>query len=241
MQVLCHQRGRLAVCQRRLEARPASAQAVSESCEFPRSDPARGYRSTGGATLQGKITIELKTDTPDSGSGMPDLGHDAYWLRKELPNLTVKDCQGRSKMHPCVPVENAPPWGEPPVAAVGLRRRGCAGARCTTGRARVGGRGRYKHRHRERLTVTAWRLGRRREPDELLVSRHGADGQLHYAMGVRYGPTASERVCLRGARALIVSTGSSCKTASDPEVALETADPGRYVGAPRRQSEEERE
>jgi bifunctional non-homologous end joining protein LigD len=56
----------------------------------------------------------------------------------------------------------------------------------------------YKHRHRERLTVTAWRPGHHREPDELLVSRHDADGQLRYAGGVRFGLTASERVRLRG-------------------------------------------
>jgi bifunctional non-homologous end joining protein LigD len=55
----------------------------------------------------------------------------------------------------------------------------------------------YKHRHRERLTVTAWRPGHRREPDELLISRHDADGQLHYAGGVRFGLTAAERVRLR--------------------------------------------
>jgi hypothetical protein len=46
--------------------------------------------------------------------------------------------------------------------------------------------------------VTAWRPGRRREPDELLVSRRDADGRLRYAGGVRFGLTASERACLRG-------------------------------------------
>lgn len=46
--------------------------------------------------------------------------------------------------------------------------------------------------------MTAWRPGRRGEPDELLVSRRDANGQLHYAGGVRFGLTASERVCLRG-------------------------------------------
>ena len=55
----------------------------------------------------------------------------------------------------------------------------------------------YKHRHRERLTVTAWRPGHLREPDELLISRHDADGQLQYAGGVRFGLTAAERVRLR--------------------------------------------
>lgn len=29
--------------------------------------------------MEGIITIRLRTDhTPDSGSGLPDLGHDAY-------------------------------------------------------------------------------------------------------------------------------------------------------------------
>jgi hypothetical protein len=33
--------------------------------------------------MEGRITIELRTEhTPDSGSGLPDLGHDAYWLMK---------------------------------------------------------------------------------------------------------------------------------------------------------------
>jgi hypothetical protein len=39
----------------------------------------------------------------------------------------------------------------------------------------------YKHRHRERLTVTAWRPGGRREPDEVLVSRSDREGRLRYA------------------------------------------------------------
>jgi hypothetical protein len=47
--------------------------------------------------MKGKITIELTTETPDSGSGMPDLGHDAYWLRKELPNLTYKDANSKDR------------------------------------------------------------------------------------------------------------------------------------------------
>jgi len=34
------------------------------------------------AHMKGKITIELITETPDSGSGLPDLGHTAYWLKK---------------------------------------------------------------------------------------------------------------------------------------------------------------
>jgi hypothetical protein len=47
--------------------------------------------------MKDKITIELTTETPDSGSGMPDLGHVAYWLRKELPNLTFKDANGKER------------------------------------------------------------------------------------------------------------------------------------------------
>lgn len=41
--------------------------------------------------------IELTTEIPDSGSGMPDLGHDVYWLMKELPNLQFKDTNGKMK------------------------------------------------------------------------------------------------------------------------------------------------
>ena len=47
--------------------------------------------------MQGTITIELTTTTPDSGSGMPDLGHDAYWLKKQLPELEFKDTNGKMK------------------------------------------------------------------------------------------------------------------------------------------------
>jgi bifunctional non-homologous end joining protein LigD len=55
----------------------------------------------------------------------------------------------------------------------------------------------HKHRHRERLTITAWRPGNRREPDELLLSRHGDGGQLRYAGGVRFGLSTTERARLR--------------------------------------------
>ncbi len=47
--------------------------------------------------MKGKITIELTTETPESGSGMPELGHTAYWLKKELPNLTFKDANGTER------------------------------------------------------------------------------------------------------------------------------------------------
>jgi hypothetical protein len=47
--------------------------------------------------MKGTITIELTTTTPDTGSGMPDLGHDAYWLKKTLPALEFKDTNGRMK------------------------------------------------------------------------------------------------------------------------------------------------
>jgi hypothetical protein len=47
--------------------------------------------------MKGKITIEMTTDTPDSGSGMPDLGHDTYWLMKEIPKLTFKDSNGKER------------------------------------------------------------------------------------------------------------------------------------------------
>jgi hypothetical protein len=48
-----------------------------------------------GKKMNGKITIELVTKTPDSGSGMPDLGHDAYWLKKILPTLEFEDTHGK--------------------------------------------------------------------------------------------------------------------------------------------------
>jgi hypothetical protein len=52
---------------------------------------------TKGAALKGTITIALTTEIPDSGSGMPDLGHDAYWLMKEIPKLTYKDTNGKMR------------------------------------------------------------------------------------------------------------------------------------------------
>lgn len=50
-----------------------------------------------GKKTNGKITIELITETPDSGSGLPDLGHDAYWLKKTLPTLEFKDSNGKMR------------------------------------------------------------------------------------------------------------------------------------------------
>jgi bifunctional non-homologous end joining protein LigD len=57
----------------------------------------------------------------------------------------------------------------------------------------------HKHRHREQLTVTAWRPGQRREPDEILVSRRQPDGTLRYAGGVRFGLSDTKRRQLRAA------------------------------------------
>jgi hypothetical protein len=37
--------------------------------------------------MNGRIIIELSTNTPDTGSGLPDLGHVGYWLMKEIPKL----------------------------------------------------------------------------------------------------------------------------------------------------------
>lgn len=45
--------------------------------------------------MKGTITIVLTTEIPDSGSGMPDLGHDTYHLIKELPKLQYKDTNGK--------------------------------------------------------------------------------------------------------------------------------------------------
>jgi hypothetical protein len=48
--------------------------------------------------MEGKITIELRVaKTPDSGSGLPDLGHDAYFLKKTIPGLTFKDANGKER------------------------------------------------------------------------------------------------------------------------------------------------
>lgn len=47
--------------------------------------------------MKAKLVFELTTKVPDSGSGMPDLGHDVYWLMKELPNLRYKDTNGKMK------------------------------------------------------------------------------------------------------------------------------------------------
>lgn len=47
--------------------------------------------------MKGTITIELTTTIPDSGSGMPDLGHDVYWLKKHLSELELKDTNGKMK------------------------------------------------------------------------------------------------------------------------------------------------
>jgi hypothetical protein len=48
--------------------------------------------------MEGTIKIELRTEhTPDSGSGLPDLGHDAYWLKKTIPTLSFKDANGKER------------------------------------------------------------------------------------------------------------------------------------------------
>jgi hypothetical protein len=46
--------------------------------------------------VEGFITIRLRIKhTPDSGSGLPDLGHDAYWLVKRIPEIEFKDANGK--------------------------------------------------------------------------------------------------------------------------------------------------
>ena len=54
----------------------------------------------------------------------------------------------------------------------------------------------HKHRHRERLTITAWRPGNGREPDELLLSRRDPSGALRYAGDVRFGLDSADRARL---------------------------------------------
>jgi hypothetical protein len=48
--------------------------------------------------MDGRITIELRAKhTPESGSGLVDLSHDAYWLKKEIPGLEYKDTNGKMR------------------------------------------------------------------------------------------------------------------------------------------------
>jgi bifunctional non-homologous end joining protein LigD len=55
----------------------------------------------------------------------------------------------------------------------------------------------HKHRHRERLTITAWRPGNRRQPDELLLSRRDNHGDLRYAGRARFGLSRTDHARLR--------------------------------------------
>jgi hypothetical protein len=43
--------------------------------------------------VKSKLIIELDRikEQADTGSGMPDLGHDIYWIKREILNLTWKD------------------------------------------------------------------------------------------------------------------------------------------------------
>ena len=54
----------------------------------------------------------------------------------------------------------------------------------------------HKHRHRERLTITDWRPGNGREPDELLLSRRDPSGAVRYAGDVRFGLDSADRARL---------------------------------------------
>lgn len=46
--------------------------------------------------MEGRITIELRgAHTPDTGSGLPDLGHDAYWLMKVIQELVYTDASSK--------------------------------------------------------------------------------------------------------------------------------------------------
>lgn len=47
--------------------------------------------------MKAKIVIELTGEISDTGSGMPELGHDAYWLMKELPNFEFKESSDKMK------------------------------------------------------------------------------------------------------------------------------------------------
>jgi hypothetical protein len=47
--------------------------------------------------MKGKLIIELDriNEQSDTGSGMPDLGHDIYFVKKEILNLEWTDSDGR--------------------------------------------------------------------------------------------------------------------------------------------------
>jgi hypothetical protein len=47
--------------------------------------------------MHGTITIELQTKTPDTGSGLPELGYDAYSLLKNVPGIEYKDANGKER------------------------------------------------------------------------------------------------------------------------------------------------
>lgn len=59
--------------------------------------------------MEGTITIELRTETtPESGSKLPDLGHDAYWLMKMIRDLPYEDANGKeTKMGEKYPIIRA--------------------------------------------------------------------------------------------------------------------------------------
>ena len=50
--------------------------------------------------MKSKLIIELDRikDQSDTGSGMPDLGHDIYFIKKEILNLKWTDSDGNE--HP---------------------------------------------------------------------------------------------------------------------------------------------
>jgi hypothetical protein len=50
-------------------------------------------KSTGKAVA--RITIELVTEKPDTGSGMPDLAQDAYTFKKEIPEIRWRGKDGK--------------------------------------------------------------------------------------------------------------------------------------------------
>jgi hypothetical protein len=53
-----------------------------------------------GSRLEHTITVTLRARKtgPPSGSGLPDTGHDAYFLKGAIPTLVFKDADG--KEHP---------------------------------------------------------------------------------------------------------------------------------------------
>ncbi len=81
-----------------LYGHPSRSDAVETRIDGELGSLRTANRRGGTQMAKGAITIELTTEkTADSGSGIPDLGHDAYWLMKTIPGLVFKDSNGKER------------------------------------------------------------------------------------------------------------------------------------------------